>query len=112
MATSEWGLFEWGAAEWGSAESADAPFQANISMTMSVAANLTLTAILAANIQMSMAVAGGLTTLISMAADIPMVMSMEGTLRTARNTGRLSTCGHPLAADCDSWLLSIFQRPE
>jgi hypothetical protein len=112
MATSEWGLFEWGAAEWGSAESADAPLSANIAMALTMVGSIQLAAEFVANIPMTMTVVGGLTTLIQMAADIPMVMSMEGPLFVARRTGVISTCGHPLSSNCDSWLLSIFQRPE
>jgi hypothetical protein len=85
---------------------------ANISMALTLTGNLQLTAEFVANIPMTMGVTGGLTALITLAANIPMVMNMEAPLRTARMTGILLGCGHPLAADCDSWLLSIFQRED
>ena len=81
-------------------------------MVLTLTGSLQLTAEFVANIAMAMTVAGGLTTLIQMAANIPMVMNMQAALRTARNAGILSTCGHPISSNCDSWLLSIFQRPE
>lgn len=105
MATSEWGLFEWGAAEWGSADSSDAPFAANISMTLTMVGSLQLTVGFVANIPMALTMVGGLTTLIQMAADIPMVMSMEGALRVARNAERLENCGDPLSTACqEGWM--------
>lgn len=105
MGSASWGAFEWGAAEWGSGSSADAPWSANISMSMTMVGSLQLAADLVANIGMTMTVVGGLTALIQMAADIPMVMNMEAALRVARRAHRLEDCGDPLSTTCqDGWM--------
>ena len=73
-------------------------------------ASLTLTAQFAAVGTLTLNGTSGLTTSIQMAAVGILSLLGAGKLFTARKASTLSTCGHPMAADCDSWLLRIFQR--
>ena len=109
--TAQWGAFEWGEAEWGDiTEGVD--WQANGSLVLSGSASLTLTVEFLAAGTLLLSGAAGLTTDITMVANGDLVILGSANLFVARRTGIISTCGHPLSSDCDSWLLSIFQRPE
>lgn len=109
MATAEWGLLEWGAAEWGSIEGGGA-WQAVGTLALNGAANLTLTVLFAAVGTLALVGAGTLTTQILMGAIAELKLLGSADLRTGKRAAVLSTCGGPLAADCDQWLLATFQR--
>ena len=108
--TAKWGSFEWGAAEWGSADEGAAAWAANGQLQLTGTAELTLTAQFAAIGTLALNGAAGLTTVIQMAAVGILTLLGGGPFFTARKASTLSTCGHPMAADCESWLLKIFQR--
>lgn len=107
--TAEWGSFEWGAAEWGSIADEGA-WAAVGTLSLNGTANLTLRAEMAASGVLALNGTAGLTTAIQMAANGILALLGEGPLFTARKASTLSTCGHPMAADCESWLLRIFKR--
>lgn len=88
----------------------DAPWSATGMLALNGTASLTLTAQFAAVGTLALNGAAGLTTAIQMAAVGILTLLGGGPLFTARKASTLSTCGHPMAADCDSWLLKIFQR--
>jgi len=91
---------------------ADAPWAANGSLVLSGSASITLEVTFVASGTLLLSGAAGLTTVITMVANGDLVILGEANLFAARRTGILSSCGHPLAADSDSWLLRIFQREE
>lgn len=109
--TAEIGLFAWGDAQWGSIEAPGAgAWTATGTMSLNGAANLTLTAILSAVGTLALVGAGTLTTQILMGAVAELKLLGSADLRTGKRAAVLSTCGGPLAADCDQWLLAPFQR--
>jgi len=109
--TAKWGSLEWGVGEWGSIEEVDV-WAANGTLALNGTANLTLTNQFAAVGTLALNGTAGLTTVIQMAAVGILAVIGVANLRTARNATTLSTCGHPVSNDCDSWLLKIFKRAE
>src|SRR5512138_215863 len=87
-----------------------APWAASGTLTLNGTASLTLTAQFSAVGTLALNGTAGLTTVIQMVASGALTLLGAGPLFTARKASTLSTCGHPMAADCDSWLLRIFQR--
>lgn len=79
-------------------------------LSLNGTSNLTLEVFFAAVGTLTLNGVAALTTAIQMAAVGVLTLEGGGPLFTARKATTLSTCGHPMAADCDSWLLRIFQR--
>lgn len=86
------------------------PWAASGTLSLNGTAQLTLFQTFDAVGALALNGAAGLTTAIQMAASGVLTLLGAGPLFTARKASTLSTCGHPMAADCDSWLLRIFQR--
>lgn len=93
--------------EWLSGESV---WAANGTLSLNGAAGLTLQAFFASVGTLTLNGTSGLTALIQMGANGVLQIIGVGPFFTARKASTLSTCGHPVSNDCDSWLLRIFQR--
>lgn len=96
-------LFEWVGA-------GDGPWAASGTLSMSGTAGLTLTVRFDAVGTLALNSAAAMTTAIQMVSSGILTLLGAAPLFTARKASILSRCGHPMAADCDSWLLRIFQR--
>jgi len=90
----------------------DAAFAATGTLALNGTAALTVEAHFAAVGTLALNSTAALTTAIQMAAVGILTLLGSGPFFTARKATTLSTCGHPMAADCDSWLLRIFRRQE
>ena len=93
-------------------DTGDTAWSAVGTLSLNGTANLTLTQNFAAVGTLALNGAAGLTTAIQMAAVGILTLLGGGPFFTARKASTLSTCGHPMAAGCESWLLRIFQRQE